>query len=273
MQGRLTPADGGPIQSFPVTGWRDEFPAARRAGLCCIEWIYEKGTDEANPLGTDRGIADILALSRTHGVSVESVCADYYMAERLIREDGSPGQMAVDHLIWLVRRAALLGARYIVLPFVDASSLSTMMQVRGLRDLLRGILPDIEGEGVELHLETDLSPGVLGDLLADIRHPLIRANYDTGNSASLGRDPVEEFRHIGGYLGSVHVKDRVRGGGSVPLGTGDTDFATCFRLISRARFRGPFILQAARDPSTGEAGLAARNREFVERHLAELEDR
>jgi L-ribulose-5-phosphate 3-epimerase len=273
MQGRLTPAGGGPVQSFPARGWREEFPAARRAGLCCIEWIYEKGTEDANPLGTDQGIAGILALSRTHGVSVESICADYYMAERLIRPDGSTDRQAAAHLAWLVRRAALLGARYIVLPFVDSSALSGEGQVRGIGEFLRGFLPGVEGGGVELHLETDLPPRVLGDLLAGVGHPLLRANYDIGNSASLGRDPEEEFHHIGEFLGSVHVKDRVRGGGTVPLGTGDADFAACFRLIGRTRVRGPYILQAARDPSMGEVGLAVRNREFVEGFLAGTEGR
>ena len=273
MQGRLTPAGGGLIQTFPVGGWREEFPAARRAGLCCIEWIYGKETEMVNPLATDPGIAAIQALSHTHGVSVESVCADFFMAERLVRQDGSVNPKTLNHLTWLVQRAALLGVRYIVLPFVDSSALSGDGQVRGLMELLQGFLPAIEGDGVEIHLETDLPPDILGDLIADIRHPLLKANYDIGNSASLGRDPEEEFRYIGEFLGSVHVKDRVQGGGTVPLGSGDADFSVCFRLIGRARFRGPYILQAARDPSLGEIDLAIKNRRFVERYLAEIRGR
>jgi L-ribulose-5-phosphate 3-epimerase len=44
-------------------------------------------------------------------------------------------------------------------------------------------------------------------------------------------------------LHAVHVKDRVRGGGSKPLGTGDTNFQGFFPRLLRAGFRGDFVLQ------------------------------
>jgi L-ribulose-5-phosphate 3-epimerase len=95
----------------------------------------------------------------------------------------------------------------------------------------------------------------------------VRANYDIGNSASLGHSPTQELTLLAGWLGSVHVKDRILGGGTVPLGTGSADFATCFRLIYKAGFQGPFILQAARQPELSEVELARRNRKFVEQQM------
>src|ERR1041384_469028 len=74
MQGRLLPPTSGRIQSFPVKRWREEFTRAREADLACIEWIYEVGTDEANPLRTTEGIQEIHQLVRTTGVGVWSVC-------------------------------------------------------------------------------------------------------------------------------------------------------------------------------------------------------
>ena len=76
MQGRLSPPTGGRIQSFPVDTWREEFARARKAGLNCIEWIYEAGTDTVNPLRTNEGIAEIRRLAETWGVGVWSICAD-----------------------------------------------------------------------------------------------------------------------------------------------------------------------------------------------------
>ena len=130
--------------------------------------------------------------------------------------------------------------------------------------VLQAVLPDGEKTGVELHLETDLKPGDLVSVLERIFHPLLRANYDMGNSASLGHNPEEELTLLNPWLGSVHVKDRMLGGGTVPLGTGDTDFSTCFRLIAAAGFQGPFILQAAREETLDEVELAVRNRKFVQ---------
>jgi sugar phosphate isomerase/epimerase len=44
-------------------------------------------------------------------------------------------------------------------------------------------------------------------------------------------------------LHAVHVKDRVKGGGSRPLGTGDANFQGFFPALLRAGFRGDFVLQ------------------------------
>ena len=267
MQGRLSPPIGGRIQSFPVDTWREEFSLAREAGLACIEWIYEADTEAVNPLRTDEGVAEIPRLIENSGVAVWSVCADYYMAERLVTPDGVPRGATVQHLMWLMGRAGLLGARYIVLPFVDASSLESSQEVEGLLVVLKSVMPAAEHAGVELHLEADLKPADLVAVLERISHPLVRANYDIGNSASLGHDPVEELTLLGPWLGSVHVKDRLLGGGTVPLGTGAADFPACFRLLCAAGFHGPFILQAARQEGLSEVELAIRNRRFVEEQL------
>ncbi|HLD47492.1 MAG TPA: TIM barrel protein, partial [Desulfobaccales bacterium] len=117
------------------------------------------------------------------------------------------------------------------------------------------------------HLETDLKPAPLAKLLQKVSHPLLRANYDIGNSASLGHDPVEELTLLGPWLGSVHVKDRLLGGGTVPLGTGAADFIACFRLFRQSNYRGPFILQAARQEGMSETELAVRHRRFVEHQV------
>ncbi|MBM4431738.1 MAG: sugar phosphate isomerase/epimerase, partial [Chloroflexi bacterium] len=262
------PPVGGRIQSFPVDTWREEFSRAREAGLDCIEWVYEAETETVNPLRTDEGVAEIRRLSEDSGVAVWSVCADYYMTERLVTPDGTPREDVVGHLRWLVGQVASVGVRYIVLPFVDASSLRSREEVEGLLAVLNSVIPAAERTGVEFHLETDLQPVDLVTVLESVSHPLIRANHDIGNSAALARDPVGELTLLGPWLGSVHVKDRMHGGGTVPLGTGAADFPTCFRLIRAASFCGPFILQAAREEGLSEIELARRNRRFVEEQLA-----
>ena len=267
MQGRLSPPEGGRIQSFPVHTWRQEFALAREAGLDCIEWVYEVDTEAANPLRTLAGVAEIADLSRQSGVAVWSICADFYMQDHLVAGDGKPRGAAVAHLIGLLQRAAPLGIKYLVLPFVDASSLKSSQEREGLIQALAEVIPQAEVAGIELHLETDLDPTVLVALLKRAAHPLVRANYDIGNSASLGHDPVRELTLIGPWLGSVHVKDRLAGGGTVPLGMGAADFATSFRLIMQSGFKGPFILQAARQAGLSEVDLARRNRVFVEKQV------
>jgi L-ribulose-5-phosphate 3-epimerase len=267
MQGRLLPPIDGRIQCFPSDRWREEFSLAAQAGMMCIEWIYEVGTESVNPLRTDEGIAEINRLSRESGTTVLSMCADYYMEDRLVKRGGEPNETAVRHLEWLIGRAGMLGIRYVVLPFVDASSLTSPAEVGGLRRVLEAVLPAADRADIELHLETDLRPATLADVLDEISHPAVRANYDTGNSASLGYDPREELMLLRPWLGSVHIKDRVKDGGTVPLGTGDADLVSCFRMVTAMNFAGPYILQVAREDGPSEVDLAVRNREFVAREL------
>ncbi len=268
MQGRLCPPFEGRFQAFPVEGWQMEFSGAREAGLNCIEWIFEKPQEDLNPLASDAGIDEIRALTAKTGVEVQSICADYYMSELLINPQGAPRPQAIEHLRWLMTRASKLSVIYIVLPFVDASSLKTDAQRSGAVRVLKDLAHHAARTGVELHLETDLSPVVFNDMLEAIGKPIVRANFDIGNSASLGYDPTEEITTLAPYLGSVHVKDRILNGGTVPLGTGNADLATCFRLILDAGFDRHFVLQAARGENGKEIELAARNRAFVESHMA-----
>ncbi|NYT04890.1 MAG: sugar phosphate isomerase/epimerase [Methanomicrobiales archaeon] len=264
MQGRLSPMEGGRIQSFPVGTWQEEFAKARQAGLACIEWIYEAGTEQDNPLGSDAGIRAIRRIIGDSGVGVRSICADWFMAHRLIETTGAVSEPAREMLIRLLDRAATLEVLYIILPFVDASSLRTVREREGMVRLLFDLVPHAEAAGVELHLETDLPPPMLHEVFSDLNHPLIRANYDIGNSASLGYDPGEEFAAIGRWLGSVHIKDRMRHGTTVPLGSGSADIPRCLGLIESTGFDRFFILQTARVPGMDEVALAIYNRHFIE---------
>mgnify|MGYP001367115260 CR=1 FL=1 len=92
-------------------------------------------------------------------------------------------------------------------------------------------------------------------------------NYDIGNSASLGYDAGEEISAYGERIVNVHVKDRVKGNGTVPLGQGDANFETVFSALKKISYMGPLILQVARDDHLPEAKWAKINRTFVKNYL------
>lgn len=265
MQGRLVPKEEGRFQSFPAQRWRDEFANARQAGTACIEWIYEEPNEDKNPLRTDEGQAEMRKLSAETGTQVWSICADYYMTRRLITPDAKADAGAVEHLSWLLERAARLGVTYIVIPFVDSSSLKTQAERDALPGAFSTLLPKAAKLGVELHLETDLPPQPFAALLEKVGHSHLKANYDSGNSSSLGFDPEEELTVLAPWLGSVHIKDRVLGSSTVPLGTGNADLPTVMRKIREADFKRWFILQVARGEEGQEVPWCAANREYVER--------
>jgi L-ribulose-5-phosphate 3-epimerase len=149
----------------------------------------------------------------------------------------------------------------VVLPFVDASRIEHPEPVI---TMLREAMPESK---VEIHLETSLDPAAFAALLEALPHPLLKVNYDSGNSASLGYSPEEEFAAYGQRIGSVHIKDRVRGGGTVPLGTGDADFPAFFAAVRRINFQGDFVLQVARETTGDEVALARRNLTWLKDRL------
>jgi hexulose-6-phosphate isomerase len=265
MQGRLLPPDQGKFQSFPRAGWPRELELAAQAGLDCIEWIDDVHGEGANPLWQDGGIARMRELCARHGVAVRSLCADWFMENPLVRCSDDQRRARLDRLGRLISRCAEAGIGRIVMPFVDNSRIETETDVAQVVSALRESVPAARAAGVELHLETALAPRPFAALLDELPDPIIRVNYDSGNSSSLGYSPSDEFAAYGVRVGSVHIKDRLRGGGTVPLGTGHASFAELFDALAARQYRGDFILQAARGEPGDEVELARRNRAFVER--------
>jgi L-ribulose-5-phosphate 3-epimerase len=129
---------------------------------------------------------------------------------------------------------------------------------------LSHVLPRAKAAGIELHLETDLPPGDFVAALQSVGHSHLKANYDIGNSAALGFDPAEEITMLAPWLGSVHVKDRVKDGGTVPLGTGNANLPLCFRKFREVGFERWYILQVARGAEGNEVAWMRQNRLLVD---------
>lgn len=245
MQGRLSPRVNGKIQAFPQEHWAEEFSHAATLGLSSIEWILETPL-ETNPLWTDEGLARITEQIRQTGVRIDFVCADYFMESPLMRMSPDDLKRNQSVLRKAIDQSAKLGARGLEIPCVDASEIRSRQDEDELASAIAPCLEHAAQRNIQLGLETSLPPERFRDLLERIGHPSLKANYDSGNSASLGYDPAEEIAAYGGWISNVHIKDRVRGGSTVPLGSGDADIPKVLRLLKKADYRGDFVLQAAR---------------------------
>ncbi|MBZ5723465.1 MAG: sugar phosphate isomerase/epimerase [Acidobacteriia bacterium] len=266
MQGRLVEPVEGRIQAFPREQWAVEFPNAAAAGLEAIEWIYDTYGLGANPLENPQGISRINQLSRNHGVAVRSVCADYFMDFAFVRASEADRALRLDKLVWLLGEARQIGVTRIVLPFVDQSAICNEADRDAVVEVLQRVLPVARSLTIELHLETGLAPDDFAALLARVPDPFVKVNYDSGNSSSLGYRPSEELAAYGRRLGSVHIKDRVRGAGTVPLGQGDANFDELFTGLRSLNYQGDFILQVARATASDEVAWARHNVAFIKRY-------
>ena len=247
MQGRLLPKYQGRYQAHPVGYWQDEFAIAQQIGLDCIEFILDYNDADQNPLLRDGGVEDVKALTEKTGVNVFTVCADYFMEAPLHSEDHTVAEKSQAVMKRLLGNASKIGVTDVVVPCVDQSSLNGSDAADRFVGRLQSLVQIAEQLQVNLSLETDLAPQAFVELLDRLDSKRITVNYDIGNSAALGYDPIEELDAYGDRITDIHIKDRVYGGGPVVLGVGNADFELFFKKLKEFDYKAPLIMQVYRD--------------------------
>jgi hexulose-6-phosphate isomerase len=245
MQGRLSPRIDGKIQAYPANTWQKEFEIAKRIGYSAIEWIVEKPL-EINAMMSKSGIKEIKDVISKTEVRIDYVCADIFMQQPLVRMTQEIKEENKELLKNILLNAKEVGAIGVEIPFVDASSIKNESEKNELISCMQEAFELAEEIGMKISLETDLNPTSFKELLDRINLNHVQANYDIGNSASLGFDPVEEIAAIGNRILNVHIKDRKLGSTTVPLGTGDADIKLSLSRLSEINYLGGITMQAAR---------------------------
>jgi hexulose-6-phosphate isomerase len=264
MQGRLSPQVNGRIQAFPAEHWREEFALAEAHGFPLMEWTIDAEELAENPLMSAAGREEIRSLEKRHGVKVGSLTADCFMQEPFFKVAGGEAERRFAALRDLMAAVGDLGLKFIVLPLVDNGRVETPEQARRLRDGLAGLAAG----PTKIIFESDFAPAELARFIADFPAERFGVNYDIGNSASLGYDPAAEIGAYAARIDNVHVKDRVLGGTTVPLGEGNADLPRVFRLLAQAGYRGDLILQTARAADGDHTGALVRYRDRVRSMVA-----
>ena len=263
MQGRLCAPVAGKIQAFPWDHWRDEFPNAQELGFPLMEWTLDREGLYDNPIMTEGGRAEIRTLCVRHGVAVRSLTGDCFMQAPFHKAPLGKKQALLKDLEAVIRACAALGIQCVVVPLVDNGSVESPEEETALtRELIRltATLCDLR---VAIIFESDFEPRRLARFIAAFPPASFGVNYDIGNSAALGFDPTEEIACYGARILNVHVKDRLLGGTTVPLGTGNADFLKVFPALRRIGYSGNFILQTARAADGDHAGVLRRYRDMV----------
>ncbi len=247
MQGRLLPKYKNYYQTHPVGKWKDEFDLASSIKLDCIEFIFDYVEYEKNPLFYENGYFEILEKTHNTGILVKSICADYFMKFQFHSTDNEIVKQNIIILENLIKVANKISISDIIIPLVDSSSIRSKAKLKRFIDTINALENEIDFGSVNLSLETDLPPLEFFNLLEKIKIENVTVNYDSGNSASLGYDMNEEFAAYGNKITDLHIKDRIRNGKSVLLGTGAVDFYLLIENIKKYNYCGPLIFQAFRD--------------------------
>jgi hexulose-6-phosphate isomerase len=173
-----------------------------------------------------------------------------------------------DALVKLIHAMSQIGAELLVIPLVDNSSIKGD---KAKEDLIIEIFLDLSYElkkkRVKICFEVDLPPQSTSNFIELFPSELFGINYDIGNSASLGYDPVTELTLYGHRVMNVHVKDRVLGGSTIKLGEGCADFLTIFELLEKLSYSYNYILQTARAIDDDHESTLVYSKLFVEKFL------
>jgi L-ribulose-5-phosphate 3-epimerase len=267
MQGRLSAMVDGKIQAFPWSEWREEFPRARALGLHRIEWTIDQHRLRDNPLNTAAGQQEIRELSQRHGIKTASLTGDCFMQSPFWKADGEMQQSLVDDLDLVLASCATLSIEFVVVPLVDNGRIESDAQAEALLRILRERATSLSKNGVKIVFESDLPPAPLARFIDAFPRAAFGINYDIGNSAALGYDCAEEISAYAPRILNVHVKDRLLGGTTVPLGAGAADLAKAIRLIEQSGYRGQYVLQTARAADGDHAGVLAKYRDMTVRWI------
>jgi len=263
MQGRLSPQVNGKIQAFPADCWQAEFAAGRALGFARIEWTLDQEGLFENPLMTAAGAAEIAALVQSTGLKVSSITGDCFMQAPFWRSEGAARRELQAAFEAVVRASSQVGAGIVVVPLVDNGGLTEPAHEAALIEGMAEATPLLKSTGVRVAFESDFEPHQLAAFIARFPADSFGVNFDIGNSASLGWAPEVEIPALGPRIINVHVKDRVLGGTTVPLGQGNADFPRVFTLLAQQGYDGFFILQTARAADGDHAGALARYRQLV----------
>ena len=246
MQGRLSPMVGGLVQAFPWSAGREEFAAAETAGLSLMEWTLDQDRLYENPLMTTAGQTEIKDLCQRHSINIPSVTGDCFMQAPFWKAESSARRLLERDFIEIVNACGKLGVKFIVVPLVDRGAIESRTQEDILVDFLTSRMDSLADADLKVVFESDFNGVELKRFIGRLDPTVFGINYDIGNSAALGYSPNEEISAYGHRILNVHVKDRTIGGGTVPLGSGNADFPTVFRLLADMNYSGNFILQTAR---------------------------
>lgn len=272
MQGRLSPQVDGKIQAFPALCWQAEFESAKHNGFSLMEWTLDQDGLYLNPLLTTSGQAEIRELRQAHGIALSSLTGDCFMQSPFWKAEGPAREALLQDFLAVAQACSAVGIAMMVVPLVDNGRLENREQEDQLVDTLQKESAFLATLGVKVVFESDFGPDELARFMARLAPARFGINYDIGNSASLGMDPIAEISAYGERILNVHIKDRVLGGTTVPLGTGNANFDQVFAALARAGYQGTYILQTARAADGQHAEALCRYRDmaldWIKRHGA-----
>ena len=263
MQGRFSPLINGRIQAFPWEFWQDEFIIAQENQFNLMEWTLDQEMLYDNPLLTFSGQSKIKNLCEKYSIEIASLTGDCFMQSPFWKKEGVERESLQNDFVNIIEASSNVGISMVVLPLVDTGRLESLEQENILIDFLQSKINFFKTLKVKIIFESDFASDNLIRFIDSLDPEFFGLNYDVGNSASLGMNPSEEIETYGHRIMNVHIKDRLLGGTTVPLGFGNANFDAVFSALAKINYSGNYILQTARDKNNEHTKVLCEYRNLV----------
>jgi L-ribulose-5-phosphate 3-epimerase len=267
MQGRLTPIKNGKIQEFPIKNWKNEFKAGKALNFKIMEWTLDSHKLYENPLMHSKGREQIKKIVKKNGYKIHSLVGDCFMNTPFWKKNKKESLKLKKDFINIMYASSKIGIKKIIVPLVDGGKIENKKQEKALIEFLNSITEILKFHNIQILFESDFPPNKYLKFIKKFNKDLFGINYDIGNSASKNFDPKEEIAAYGRYIKHVHVKDRMKRGKTVFLGSGNADFKTVFKKLKKIKYKGLFIIQGARAKDNNHALVLKKYRDFTIKHL------
>jgi len=247
IQGRFSP----PLEGFQDTPmqWRREFDLLQQHNFNHIEWIVTKNSFSTNP---------ILNLNfNKQDLPISSICADNLVDKRIFTLP-----FLESNLIPICDAAVRHDIDFVTIPLLEQSSLVD----DELRMYFKKNILSISNRfpSLKFSFEAEMAARPLMEVLE--ASDKFYATYDTGNMTSMFVNHENYIDLIFDKINNVHLKDRIRHGGSMsyPPGKGETNFKLIFAILKELGYNNLYTLQTARGPSGEEVPTVLRHRDILQ---------
>lgn len=228
-----------------------------------MEWTLDQERLYENPFMVKEGQQEIIVLSNKYKISISSLTGDCFMQAPFYKVKGKNRENLLQDLGNIIISCGKIGIEFIVFPLVDNGKLENAEQEKELKKGLTLFDSELRQYGIKIAFESDLSPDRLKDFISGFSSKNYGINYDIGNSAALGFDPEEELEAYSDRILNVHIKDRLLGGSTVPLGSGNADIPKVLKKLNAINYNGNYILQTARAVDENHTDVLCQYRDQV----------
>ena len=197
MQGRLSNMVNNKIQSFPWDNWEKEFEICQEINIKKIEWTLDYDELYQNPLMNKVGQKRINYLCKKYNIEIPSLTGDCFMQVPFWKEENHKNKQLISDLKNIIHSCKEAKISMIVIPLVDNGKIQNDLEEKYLIQELNKLKDLLREKKVKILFESDYEPNRLKNFINKFDLNYFGINYDTGNSASMGFDPLIELKTYG----------------------------------------------------------------------------